>query len=126
MGVDYLATRAVPRLELGEAAMEYIQQQDEFIGAQVLPIFPTKKKAAIFPAITRESITREADTKRAPRGNYNRDGFQAKTGSTAVRSTALRGLWMTAKEVFTQLISTLSLPRCRLLPAGYCRRRNGV
>jgi len=43
-----------------------------------LPIFPTKKKASIFPAITRESITRDADTKRAPRGNYNRDSFQAK------------------------------------------------
>jgi len=78
MGVDYQGSRAVPRLELGEAALEFIQQQDEFIGTQVLPIFPTKKKASIFPAITRESITREADTKRAPRGNYNRDGFQAK------------------------------------------------
>lgn len=78
MGVDYQGTRAVPRIELGEAALEFIQQQDEFIGTQVLPIFSTKKKASIFPAITRESITREADTKRAPRGNYNRDGFSAK------------------------------------------------
>jgi len=49
MGVDYLATRAVPRLELGEAAMEYIQQQDEFIGAQVLPIFRRRKKRLSFP-----------------------------------------------------------------------------
>ncbi len=78
MGVDYQGTRAVPRMELGEAALEFIQQQNEFIGTQVLPIFSTKKKASIFPAITRESITREADTKRAPRGNYNRDGFSAK------------------------------------------------
>ncbi len=78
MGVEYQGTRAVPRLELGVAALEYIQQQDEFIGTRVLPIFGTKKKASIFPAITRESITRDADTKRAPRGNYNRDGFQAK------------------------------------------------
>jgi hypothetical protein len=78
MGVDYQGTRAVPRLELGEAVMEFSLQQNEFIGTQVLPIFPTKKKASIFPAITRESITREADTKRAPRGNYNRDGFTAK------------------------------------------------
>ena len=75
---DYQGTRAVPRLELGEAALEFIQSQDEFIGTKVLPIFQTKKKASIFPAITRESITREADTKRAPRGNYNRDSFQAK------------------------------------------------
>lgn len=78
MGVEYQGTRAVPRLELGVAALEFIQQQDEFIGTRVLPIFQTKKKASIFPAITRESITRDADTKRAPRGNYNRDGFQAK------------------------------------------------
>ncbi|MFA5100171.1 MAG: hypothetical protein WC547_04735 [Candidatus Omnitrophota bacterium] len=91
MGVDYLGTRAVPRLELGEAALEYIQQQDEFIGTQVLPIFPTKKKAAIFPAITRESITREADTKRAPRGNYNRDGFQAKDRQYTCEEFGLEG-----------------------------------
>ncbi len=75
---DYQGTRTVPRLELGEAALEFIQSQDEFIGTKVLPIFQTKKKAGVFPAITRESITREADTKRAPRGNYNRDSFQAK------------------------------------------------
>lgn len=78
MGVDYQGSRVIPRLELGEAALEFIQQQNEFIGTQVLPIFPTKKKGSTFPAITRESITREADTKRAPRGNYNRDSFQAK------------------------------------------------
>ena len=78
MGVEYQGTRAVPRLELGVATLEFIKQQDEFIGTRVLPIFQTKKKASIFPAITRESITRDADTKRAPRGNYNRDGFQAK------------------------------------------------
>ncbi len=78
MGVEYQGTRAVPRLELGVAALEFIQQQDEFIGTKALPIFQTRKKASIFPAITRESITRDADTKRAPRGNYNRDGFQAK------------------------------------------------
>ena len=55
---DYQGTRAVPRLELGEAALEFIQSQEEFIGTKVLPIFQTKKKASIFPAITRESITR--------------------------------------------------------------------
>ena len=78
MGVDYSGSRAVPRADLGEAVQEFTQQQNEFIGTQVLPIFPTKKKSSIYPAITRESITREADTKRAPRGNYNRDGFSAK------------------------------------------------
>ena len=88
---DYQGTRAVPRLELGEAALEFIQSQNEFIGTQVLPIFQTKKKASIFPAITRESITREADTKRAPRGNYNRDSFQAKDRQYACEEHGLEG-----------------------------------
>lgn len=91
MGVDYQGSRAVPRMELGEAALEYIQQQDEFIGTKVLPIFETKKKASIFPAITREVITREADTRRAPRGNYNRDGIQAKDRSYACEEFGLEG-----------------------------------
>ena len=47
MGVDYQGTRAVPRLELGEAVKEFTQQQNEFIGTQVLPIFGTKKKSSI-------------------------------------------------------------------------------
>ncbi|MDD5422823.1 MAG: major capsid protein [Candidatus Omnitrophica bacterium] len=91
MGVDYQGSRAVPRMELGEAALEYIQQQDEFIGTKVLPIFETKKKASIFPAITRKVITREADTRRAPRGNYNRDGIQAKDRSYACEEFGLEG-----------------------------------
>ncbi|MFA5143971.1 MAG: major capsid protein [Candidatus Omnitrophota bacterium] len=91
MGVDYQGSRAVPRLELGEASLEYIEQQDEFIGTRVLPIFETKKKASIFPAITREVITREADTRRAPRGNYNRDGIQAKDRQYACEEFGLEG-----------------------------------
>ena len=92
MGVDYSGSRAVPRMELGEAALEFTQQQNEFIGTQVLPIFPTKKKSSIFPAITRESITREADTKRAPRGNYNRDGFSAKDKQYNCEEFGLEGV----------------------------------
>jgi len=88
---EYQGTRAIPRLELGTAALEFIEAQDEFIGTKVLPIFGTKKKASIFPAITRESITREADTKRAPRGNYNRDSFQAKDRQYACEEHGLEG-----------------------------------
>ena len=88
---EYQGTRAIPRLELGEAALEFIAAQDEFIGSRVLPIFPTKKKAGIFPAITRESITRDADTKRAPRGNYNRDSFQAKDRQYGCEEHGLEG-----------------------------------
>jgi len=79
-------------LDLGEATLEFTQQQNEFIGTQVLPIFQTKKKSSIFPAITRESITREADTKRAPRGNYNRDGFSAKDKQYNCEEFGLEGV----------------------------------
>jgi len=72
--------------------LEFTQQQNEFIGTQVLPIFQTKKKSSIFPAITRESITREADTKRAPRGNYNRDGFSAKDKQYNCEEFGLEGV----------------------------------
>jgi len=61
------------------------------LARRFLPIFQTKKKASIFPAITRESITREADTKRAPRGNYNRDSFQAKDRQYACEEHGLEG-----------------------------------
>jgi hypothetical protein len=92
MGVEYFGARAIPRLELGVAVMEYMEQANEFVGTQVLPIFPTKKKSSIFPSITRESITREADTKRAPRGNYNRDGFSAKDKQYNCEEFGLEGV----------------------------------
>ena len=78
MAIDYTGTLAKPRLELGAAVMEFVEQEDEFIGTKALPIFGTRKQKAVFPAITRASITRNADTKRAARGDYNRDGFEAK------------------------------------------------
>ena len=91
MGVDYVGSRAKPRLDLGVPVMEFIDQQNDFIGTRIFPIFPTQKKAAIFSAITRESITRQADTKRAPRGKYNRDGFGAKDVSFSCEENGLEG-----------------------------------
>jgi len=91
MGVEYSGTRAVPRMDLGEAVMEYVEQENEFIGTRVLPIFRTQKQKSVFPAITRESITRDADTKRATRGNYNRDGFSAKDKSYNCQEHGLEG-----------------------------------
>ena len=91
MGVEYQGTRATPRMDLGVAMMEYIEQAGEFIGTNVLPIFRTQKQKSIFPAITRESITRDADTKRASRGNYNRDGFGAKDKSYNCQEHGLEG-----------------------------------
>ncbi len=91
MGVEYQGVRATPRMDLGVAMMEYIEQAGEFIGTNVLPIFRTQKQKSIFPAITRESITRDADTKRASRGNYNRDGFGAKDKSYNCQEHGLEG-----------------------------------
>ncbi len=91
MGVDYSGVRATPRMDLGVAVMEYVEQENEFIGTQVLPIFRTQKQKSVFPAITRESITRDADTKRATRGNYNRDGFSAKDKSYNCQEHGLEG-----------------------------------
>lgn len=91
MGVDYVGSHAKPRLDLGVPVMEFIDQQNDFIGTRVFPIFPTQKKAATFSAITRESITRQADTKRAPRGKYNRDGFGAKDVSFSCEENGLEG-----------------------------------
>jgi len=92
MGVEYFGARAIPRLELGVAVMEYMEQANEFVGTQVLPVFRTQKQKAVFPAITRESITRDADTKRAARGNYNRDGFSAKDKSYSCEEHGLEGV----------------------------------
>lgn len=91
MGVEYSGTRAVPRMDLGAAVMEYVEQENEFIGTRVLPVFRTQKQKSVFPAITRESITRDADTKRATRGNYNRDGFSAKDKSYNCQEHGLEG-----------------------------------
>jgi len=47
-----------------------------FVGTVVLPIFGTRKKAAAFSAITRESILRRRNVKRAAKSNYNRDSYE--------------------------------------------------
>jgi hypothetical protein len=78
-------------MDLGTAVMEYVDQENEFIGTKALPIFRTQKQKSVFPAITRESITRDADTKRATRGNYNRDGFSAKDKSYSCQEHGLEG-----------------------------------
>ncbi len=78
MGVDYQGTRAKPRLDLGAAMMEYIQNESDFIGTKLFPIFKTPLKGASFSAITRESTTQTPDTKRGPKGNYNRGSIGAK------------------------------------------------
>lgn len=129
MGVEYSGTYAKPRLELGVAVMEYIEQAKEFIGPLCLPIFKTKKKESSFSAITRESITRDADTKRAPRSAYNRDGFEAKDLSYKCEEHGLEGALddaereMYASDFDAELITTQITAR-RLMQAQERRVSN--
>ena len=75
---DYSGTRATPRLDLGVALMEFLDQQSDFIGPQAFPVFKSNLKSAAYSAITRESLAQTGDTKRSQRGNYNRGSFGAK------------------------------------------------
>lgn len=77
MGVLHEGAYGSPRLDLGEAVLEYMIQQDEFIGTKVLPIFRTPRKKAEFTAITIESwLRRGENVKRAPKTSYERDEFE--------------------------------------------------
>ncbi len=82
-GVDYSGARATPRLDLGAAVMEFIQQDNDYIGTKAFPTFPTKLKKGTFSAITRETIAQTGDTKRSARSTYNRGSFGAKDKSYA-------------------------------------------
>lgn len=73
--IQQSGTRTNPRLDLGVALMEYMAQQGNFIGTQVLRLFRTKVQKGVFPAITRECLTRSVNTKRAKRSGYNREGI---------------------------------------------------
>ncbi len=55
MPIDQVGTRAIPRLDLGAAIEEYVQNAGDFIGTKLFPIFKTPQKAANFSAISRES-----------------------------------------------------------------------
>ena len=79
--IDQSGTRGTPRLELGQALLEFLQQENEFIGNRIFPIFPSPLKAANYSAITRESLAQVADTRRGPKGNYNRGSIGAKDKS---------------------------------------------
>ena len=91
MGIQNSGTRSTPRLDLGAAVMEFIDQQKTFIGLQVAPIFKSPLKKAIFNAITRECLTKDVDTKRAMRGNYNREGIITEEKSFDCEEHGLEG-----------------------------------
>lgn len=91
MSIEQKGTRTTPRLDLGEAFMEFIDQQSLFIGTKVLPIFKSTKMDGKFSAITRESLTRDVDTKRAMRGKYNREGVGTEEKSFKCQEHGLEG-----------------------------------
>lgn len=81
MAANYSGSYAAPRLDLGVAFMEHLTNMTEFIGALVLPMFSTPKRAASFSAITRETLLQDAAALREARGNYNRVNLGAKDKS---------------------------------------------
>lgn len=91
MGIQQSGSRATPRLDLGAAVMEFIDQQKNFIGIQVAPVFKSPIKKATFNAITRECLTKDVDTKRAMRGNYNREGIITEEKSFDCEEHGLEG-----------------------------------
>lgn len=78
MGIAPEAGVTISRPDLGVLAYEYLgdAQTNGFIAERVLPIFDTALKSANFPVIPREAFLKLQETKRAPRGRYNRSGWE--------------------------------------------------
>ena len=91
MGIEHSGTRTTPRMDLGQAVLEFILKRSDFIGLKALPLFETQLKAAVFNAITRESLTKIPETKRAPGGNYNRLNFETEEKNFACVEHGLEG-----------------------------------
>ena len=89
--MQYSGSYAKPRLDLGQAFIEFVQKTDEFIGIKALSLFSTQKKAASFSALMRESITSDADTKRAADGTYNRVAMKVKDKNYSCEENGLEG-----------------------------------
>jgi len=67
--------------ELGYAVMEFYETDiTDFIGLQVMPLYPTGKQASSYPVIPKEAMLKLYDTSRAPRGSYKRDDFEYERG----------------------------------------------
>ena len=81
MGIGYSGAYSVPRLDLGEAFLEYMFSQADMIGLELMPVFESAMREATFSKILRESILRTVDLKRGANGNYNRDEFEAEDDS---------------------------------------------
>lgn len=85
-------TYATPRLDLGAAYMEFVDQPGDLVGVKLMPIFKTMKQAATFGAITRESITRTVDAKRTKKSGYNRDSWVTEDKSYSCKEYGLEDI----------------------------------
>ena len=91
MGIEHSGTRTTPRMDLGQAVLEFILKRSELIGLLALPLFETQLKASVFNAITRECLTKIPETKRAPGGNYNRLNFETEEKNFSCVEHGLEG-----------------------------------
>lgn len=84
MGIEQSGSPAVPRLDIGEALLEYTLLPDEFIGTRAFASARSDTKKGEFNKITRESILRRGTkVKRAPNAAYERDGYETEPQSYA-------------------------------------------
>lgn len=84
-------SRSTPRLDLGVAFQEYMEEADEFIASKVLAPVGVAKQAAYYPAITRETALTTAVTKRASKAGYNRVDMGAEDKSFSCEEHGLEG-----------------------------------
>jgi len=81
---------AIYRPDLGIAVLEFAEGTTmNFIGLELMPLFPTAKNASTYPVIPKEALLKLIDVDRAPRGNYKRDDFEYERGQyqTAEKGT---------------------------------------
>jgi len=77
------STYATPRLDLGEAFLEYNPDEMMFVSTQVLPVFGVAKKAGTLSVVTRENL--KSDTVTHTNGAaYNRVNLKTEDMSYAV------------------------------------------
>jgi len=89
-GIDQ-ATYGVPRLDLGEALMEYMDSETNYIGTQVLPLTPVPVEGGKYSAIVRESLTASVKTNRGDNAAYSRVGLKAEDVTYACEEHGLEG-----------------------------------
>jgi hypothetical protein len=66
----------IGRPDLAEVALEFFDDQNTFIGMEVLPEFPVGRQTGQYPVIPAEALANIPETKRKPRGAYTRDDFE--------------------------------------------------